>query len=68
MSSDGKKCEVKVYSALVADGPNPEAIIRTLESDLIIKTEWLRNNKLVLNAKKSQAICFNSNQKLGLKI
>jgi hypothetical protein len=35
---------------------DPEAIIRTLEADLIIITEWLRNNKHVLNAKKSQAI------------
>jgi hypothetical protein len=41
-------------TTLVADGPNPEAIIRTQEADLIIITEWLKNNKLVLNAKKSQ--------------
>jgi hypothetical protein len=55
-------------TTLVADGPYPETIIRTLETDLIIITEWFRNNKLVLNAKKSQAICFNSNQKLDKKI
>jgi hypothetical protein len=55
-------------TTLAADGPYPETIIRTLEADLIIITEWVRNNMLVLNAKKSQAICFNFNQKLGLKI
>jgi hypothetical protein len=31
---------------LVADGPNPEAIICIIEADLIIILGWLKKNKL----------------------
>ena len=66
-------CYLKIKSNMVlfADdttislaGKNPATIIESLESDLIILTEWLKNNKLVLNVAKSQAMCFNSNLKL----
>ena len=66
-------CYLKIKSNMVlfADdttislvGKNPATIIESIETDLIILTEWLKHNKLVLNVAKSQAMCFNSNLKL----
>jgi hypothetical protein len=54
-------------TTISARGPNPEFIITLLEEDLKLITEWLQHNKLILNVSKSQAMCFNSNQKLLLK-
>jgi hypothetical protein len=54
-------------TTITVDGPNPVDIIKLLEEDLATLTQWLKHNKLVLNVSKSQAMCFNSNQKLDLK-
>lgn len=59
------KSEIMLYAddtTITLIGKNPLTIINDIESDLVVLTEWLNHNKLVLNVKKSQAMCFNTNQ------
>jgi hypothetical protein len=70
-------CSLKLNSSIIlfaddttitAQGLNPETIISIIEKDLETLNEWFKHNKLVLNVKKSQAMLFNTNQKLHLDI
>ena len=70
-------CSLKLNSKIIlfaddttitVEGKNPELIIPLIEEDLKTLNEWFKHNKLVLNVKKSQAMLFNTHQKLHLDI
>ena len=50
-------------TTLSSFGKSISFMITNIESDILLITEWLKHNRLIINFKKSKAMYFNSNQK-----
>jgi hypothetical protein len=51
-------------TTISSSGETPELIIKCLEEDLVLISNWLKHNNLILNVHKSQAMYLSSNQRL----